>query len=124
MSKKSKSIKIKVIIGYVLLSVVGTLSIWFLYNEILKSNKPKSEVFSRNQQLIDLSDALTKLYTAETTEGNTSFLFSNSNFSNYNLLIDSVIYKMESLKRHESRIQDTRLDSIVILLTQKKNHTS
>src|SRR5690554_1608023 len=124
MSKKSKSIKIKVIIGYVLLSVVGTLSIWFLYNEILKSNKPKSEVFSRNQQLIDLSDALTKLYTAETTEGNTSFLFSNSNFSNYNQLIDSVIYKMESLKRHESRIQDTRLDSIVILLTQKKNHTA
>src|SRR5690554_1640161 len=124
MSKKSKSIKIKVIIGYVLLSVVGTLSIWFLYNEILKSNKPKSEVFSRNQQLIDLSDALTKLYTAETIEGNTSFLFSNSNFSNYNQLIDSVIYKMESLKRHESRIQDTRLDSIVILLTQKKNHTA
>src|SRR5690606_5916840 len=59
MSKKSKSIKTKIITGYVLLSVVGAVSILFLYNEILKWGKPKSEIFSRNQQLIDLSDALT-----------------------------------------------------------------
>lgn len=122
MNKKSRSIKTKVIIGYVLLFVVGVVSISFLYNEILKSSKPKNEIFSRNQQLIDLSDALTKLYTAEATEGNTSFLSSNTEFSNYNRLIDSVIYKMQSLKRQENQIQDDRLDSIVLLLTQKKNH--
>src|SRR5690606_11916041 len=122
MNKKSRSIKTKVIIGYVLLFVVGVVSISFLYNEILKSSKPKNEIFSRNQQLIDLSDALTKLYTAEATEGNTSFLSSNTEFSNYNRLIDSVIYKMQSLKRQEDQIQDARLDSIVLLLTQKKNH--
>lgn len=122
MNKKAKSIKTKVIIGYVLLSVVGAVSISFLYNEILKASKPKTEIFSRNQQLIDLSDALTKLYTAEATEGNTSFLSSNTNFSEYNRLIDSVIHKMQSLKKHESRIQDDRLDTISLLLTQKKNH--
>lgn len=124
MNKKAKSIKAKVIIGYVLLFVVGAVSIAFLYNEILKAGKPKKEMFSRNQQLIDLSDALTKLYTAEATEGNTSFLSSNTEFSNYNRLIDSVIYKMQRLKRHESQIQDNRLDSIALLLTQKKSHTA
>lgn len=122
MSKKSKSIKTKVIIGYVLLFGVGVISIAFLYNEILKSGRPQSEISFRNKQLIDLSDALTKLYTAETTEGTTSFLSSKTNFSNYNKLIDSVIHKMQNLKRDESRIQNTRLDSIVLLLTQKKNH--
>lgn len=121
MSKKSKSIKTKIITGYVLLSVVGAVSILFLYNEILKWGKPKSEIFSRNQQLIDLSDALTKLYTAEATEGNTALSVSKTEFSNYNQLIDSVIHKMQSLKKHESRIQDTRLDSISLLLSQKKN---
>lgn len=121
MNKKAKSIKTKIIIGYVLLSVVGVVSILFLYNEILKAGKPKTEIFSKNQQLIDLSDALTQLYTAETTEGNTSFLSSNREFSNYNKLIDGVIRKMQNFKKHNSQIPDSRLDTISLLLKQKKS---
>lgn len=119
MSKKSKSVKAKVITGYILLFLVGVSSIAFLYNEILKANQPK-DINTQNQLLIGLSDALATLYEAETSGRNENFIATEKGFSTYNQMIDSTIHKMNQLKGFHSESHDIRLDSIALLLAQKK----
>lgn len=120
MNKKIKSVKSKVIIGYILLFLVGVVSIVFLYNEILKANKPKDEISIKNQQLLDLSDALSTLYQAESTGRNTDFIISASGFSRYNQIIDSAIYRMKKIRLQENSTHKPKLDSITLLLNKKK----
>jgi signal transduction histidine kinase/DNA-binding response OmpR family regulator len=92
----------------------------FLYNEILKANQPKEYVITQNQLLIGLSDALATLYEAETSGSNSDLIASTKGFSYYNRMIDSVIYKMQQLKGFHSESHNIRLDSIALLLNQKK----
>lgn len=120
MSKKSKSVKAKVIIGYILLFLVGSASIAFLYNEILKANQPREELSTQNQLLIGLSDALATLYEAETSGRHFDLLASEKGFQHYNQMIDSAIQKMQHLKGFHSESHDIRLDSIAMLLAKKK----
>lgn len=117
---KSKHVKQIVITGYVLLFLVGAISIGILYFEILKANRPKSEKVVKNQQLLDLSDALATLYKAESSGRNSDFIISEQGFSIYNQLIDSAIYRMSRIKRHDHSDYDLKLDSISDLLSQKK----
>lgn len=120
MNKKSKSVKAKVIIGYILLFLVGMGSIGFLYNEILKANQPKEYINTQNQLLIGLSGALATLYEAETSGRNFDIIASEKGFYYYNQMIDSAIYKMQQLKDYNHKNHNTRLDSIALLLAQKK----
>lgn len=120
MSEKSKSVKQKVITGYVLLFLVGALSIGFLYNEIVKANSPQLDIALKNQQLLDLSDALITLYEAESSGRNREFITSEKGFSKYNDLIDNAINKMKYVHKQESSAHNIKLDSIAILLAQKK----
>lgn len=120
MSKKSKSVKAKVITGYILLFLIGMSSMAFLYNEILKANQPKEYVTIQNQLLIGLSDALATLYEAETSGRHFDLIASEKGFYHYNQMIDSAIHKMQHLKGFHSESHDIRLDSIAMLLAQKK----
>lgn len=120
MSTKSKSVKGKVITGYILLFIVGAVSIAFLYNQIVKTTQPKDEI-SKSRQLIDLSDALTMLYTAESAGQNSEFIISERGFSEYNRMIDSVIHKINHIKERSDSVYDSKLDSIAIYLEKKKN---
>lgn len=119
MSTKSKSVKGKVITGYILLFIVGAVSIAFLYNQIVKTTRPKGEV-SKSRQLIDLSDALSMLYTAESAGQNSEFIISEKGFSQYNRMIDSVISRMNRIKVQRDSVYDPKLDSIAIYLEKKK----
>ncbi len=92
----------------------------FLYNKILKANQPKEYVITQNQLLIGLSDALATLYEAETSGSNSDLIASTKGFSYYNRMIDSAIYKMQQLKGFHSESHNIRLDSIALLLNQKK----
>jgi signal transduction histidine kinase/DNA-binding response OmpR family regulator/CHASE3 domain sensor protein len=120
LSKKSKSVKAKVITGYILLFLIGMSSMAFLYNEILKANQPKEYVTIQNQLLIGLSDALATLYEAETSGRHFDLIASEKGFYHYNQMIDSAIHKMQHLKGFHSESHDIRLDSIAMLLAQKK----
>jgi signal transduction histidine kinase/CheY-like chemotaxis protein len=117
---KSKYVKQIVITGYILLFLVGAISIGFLYFEILKANKPNTEKVTKNQQLLDLSDALATLYKAESSGRNSDFIISEKGFSMYNQLIDSAVYTMKRIKRNDHSDYDVKLDSISYLLAQKK----
>lgn len=119
MSTKSKSVKGKVITGYILLFIVGAVSIAFLYNQIVKTTRPKGEV-SKSRQLIDLSDALSMLYTAESAGQNSEFIISEKGFSQYNRMIDSVISRMNRIKVQRDSVYDPKLDSIAIYLEKRK----
>jgi len=92
----------------------------FLYNEILKANQPKEHIRVQNQLLIGLSDALATLYEAETSGRNSDLIATTTGFSYYNRMIDSTIHKMQQLKGFHSENHDIRLDSIALLLAQKK----
>jgi signal transduction histidine kinase/CheY-like chemotaxis protein len=120
MSEKSKSVKQKVITGYVLLFLMGVLSIGFLYDEIVKANSPQIDIALKNQQLLDLSDALVTLYEAESSSRNREFITSEKGFSKYNELIDNAIKRMQNVNKQESFVHNIKLDSIAILLGQKK----
>src|SRR5690606_10558595 len=95
-------------------------SMAFLYNEILKANQPKEYVTIQNQLLIGLSDALATLYEAETSGRHFDLIASEKGFYHYNQMIDSAIHKMQHLKGFHSESHDIRLDSIAMLLAQKK----
>lgn len=120
MSTKSKSVKGTVITGYILLFIVGAVSMTFLYNQIVKTTQPKDKI-SKSRQLIDLSDALTMLYTAESAGQNSEFIISEEGFSQYNRMIDSVIYRMNRIKDLTDSVYDSKLDSIAIYLKKKKS---
>lgn len=120
MVKKSKSVKGKVITGYVLLFVVGAVSVTFFYNQILKTTQPKDEI-SKSRQLIDLSDALATLYTIESTGLNSELIISEKGFSQYNRMVDTVIYRMNRIKEQGNSTYDSKLDSIAMFLEKKKS---
>src|SRR5690606_17885459 len=120
MSTKSKSVKGTVITGYILSFIVGAVSMTFLYNQIVKTTQPKDKI-SKSRQLIDLSDALTMLYTAESAGQNSEFIISEEGFSQYNRMIDSVIYRMNRIKDLTDSVYDSKLDSIAIYLKKKKS---
>lgn len=120
MNKKTKSVTGKIITGYILLFLMGVVSIVFLYSEVLKANKPKDGISIKNQQLLGLSDALSTLYQAESTGRTSDLISSSSGFSRYNQIIDSAIFRMRNIQIVESSPHKQRLDSITLLLTKKK----
>ena len=118
---QSKSIKSTIIIGYILLFLIGAVSITFLYREIHNAKKPNDEFVLKNQQLLDLSAALAKLYSAETANNNSHYSTTPENYQQYVTLIDSAIYKMSNIKKNDNSEHDIKLDSITTLLNQKKS---
>ncbi len=119
MMKKSKSVKGKVITGYILLLIIGVAAGSFFYNQILKTTQSKNEVY-KSRHLIELSDALATLYAAESTGLNSELIMSEKGFSQYNQMIDTVIYRMNHIKNQGNPTYESKLDSIAMLLERKK----
>ncbi|MDO4728190.1 MAG: ATP-binding protein [Bacteroidota bacterium] len=119
---KNKITKTKIISGYLLLCILGIGTIFFLYKQIGKAYQKDNTLELNNKQLIDLSNAINKLYLAETYDKNSKHINSNERFSEYSKLIDEAIEKMELLKQEGNLLKDIRLDSISLLLNQKKIH--
>lgn len=119
---KNRVTKTKIILGYFLLCFLGIGTIFFLYKQIGKSYQKDDSISLNNKQLIELSNAITKLYLAETYNKDSKQNNSTDRFSKYSTLIDEAIEKMELLKENGSLLKDIRLDSIALLLNQKKIH--
>lgn len=121
MSQKPRSLKIKVIVGYLLLFAIAVLSVWFIYTEILKTAIPNKDATSDNQQIIQISNAIANLYASEAV-GRTSILTgSSTDYAEYNRLLDSVNLEIEGIKDIRDTTQLAKLDTIQGLLKKKRN---
>lgn len=121
MSQKPRSLKIKVVVGYLLLFAIAVLSVWFIYTEILKTAIPNKDVNSDNQQIIQISNAIANLYASEAV-GRTSILTgSSADYAEYNRLLDSVNAEIEGIKDIRDATQLAKLDTIQGLLKKKRN---
>ena len=121
MSQKPRSLKIKVVVGYLLLFAIAVLSVWFIYTEILKTAIPNKDVNSDNQQIIQISNAIANLYASEAV-GRTSILTgSSADSAEYNRLLDSVNAEIEGIKDIRDATQLAKLDTIQGLLKKKRN---
>lgn len=121
MSQKPRSLKGKVIIGYLLLFVIAGLSIWFVYSEILKIATPNKDVTADNQKIIRVSNAIASLYASESAGRNSILTGSKADYNDYNRLLDSVKLEIEAIKAEADKTQLAKLDTIQYLLQKKKN---
>lgn len=121
MSQKPRSLKGKVIVGYLLLFVIAGFSIWFIYTEILKAAIPNKDVNSDNQQIIKISNAIANLYASEAVGRNSILTGSSADYAEYNKLLDSVNGEIEAIKIESDTVQLAKLDAIQGLLKKKRN---
>ncbi|RRJ91046.1 hybrid sensor histidine kinase/response regulator [Flavobacterium macacae] len=121
MSQKPRSLKLKVIIGYLLLFAIAVLSVWFIYTEILKTAIPNKDATSDNQQIIQISNAIANLYASEAVGRNSILTGSSSDYAEYNRLLDSVNSEIENIKTISDTTQLSKLDTIQGLLQKKRN---
>lgn len=118
---RSRSLKGKVIVGYLLLFVIAGFSIWFIYTEILKAAIPNKDVNSDNQQIIKISNAIANLYASEAVGRNSILTGSSADYAEYNKLLDSVNGEIEAIKIESDTVQLAKLDAIQGLLKKKRN---
>lgn len=120
MSHKSRALKGKVIIGYLLLFMVAGSSIWFVYSEILKIAAPDSTVATDNKKIIKISTAIANLYASESAGRNSILTGAVADHQEYNRMVDSVSAEIEAIKAESDLEQLGKLDTIQLLLQRKK----
>ncbi len=120
MSHKSRALKGKVIVGYLLLFILAVFSIWFVYTEILKIAKPDATATTGNQKIIKISNAIANLYASESAGRNSILTGSTKDHAVYIKMVDSVSGEIEAIKAEMDAEQLGKLDTIQMLLQRKK----
>jgi signal transduction histidine kinase/CheY-like chemotaxis protein/HPt (histidine-containing phosphotransfer) domain-containing protein len=120
MVHKPKAIKLKVILGYLLLFTFAVVSVWFVYTEILKVAQPANND-NDNKKVIAISNSIARLYASEAV-GRTSILtLSENDHYRYNKALDSIQKSLDSIKGDLMESHRGKFDSIQLLLELKRN---
>lgn len=118
-----KSVKSKVIAGYLLLFIFAVVSVWFVYSEISKIAS-KSASGNDNSKIIQISNTIANLYTSEAI-GKTAMLSGlDSDYNSYNKLIDSINNDIDLIKKEADSSQVVKFDSIQLLINKKRKSIS
>lgn len=120
MAHKPKSVKYKVVAGYILLFAMAVLSVWVVYSEILKIAIP-SQNADDHKKIIKISNTIADLYASEAIGRSSILTGSTAEFEEYNKLIDSIKLEIDDIKKNVDEHQVPKFDSIQLLLTRKKN---
>lgn len=120
MVHKPKSVKYKVIAGYILLFAMAVLSVWVVYSEILKIALP-TQGKDDNNKIIQISKTIADLYASEAIGRSSILTGSAKDFAKYNELIDSIHLEIDDIKKNVDEHQIPKFDSIQLLLKRKKN---
>ncbi|MBA3986374.1 MAG: hybrid sensor histidine kinase/response regulator, partial [Flavobacteriales bacterium] len=120
MKNTKRSITLKVISGYILLTALAVFAVWFIYGQI-QTISSDTEVNNRNnQKLFLITEAATKLFIAE---GISKEIIQNQNVNDlpfFKAEIDSVGILIDSLKTLSQEAKMKReLDSVSTLLQFK-----
>lgn len=120
MGHKPKSVKYKVVAGYILLFAMAVLSVWVVYSEILKIALPGQNK-EDHKKIIGISNTIANLYASEAIGRISILTGSAADFNKYNLLIDSIQLEIDDIKKNVDKHQVPQFDSIQQLLTKKRN---
>ncbi|WP_029037327.1 ATP-binding protein [Salinimicrobium xinjiangense] len=120
MAKKRSSITFTVFAGYLLLTVLMGLAVWFIYNQVIDYASMTGRSASGNQKLLLVGDAATKLYEAESLSRQLIQTGDIEGLDTYTQKIDSIKTTLASLQnfRTDSSL-DQEIDSINVLLSRK-----
>lgn len=119
MQKQNKSIKIKVAIGYLLLTIVLLFSVWFVYCEMEKLSEPDDSETELNAKRLATNNTLAKLYQMEVI-GQSLSAGRLNDYPLYKKAMTEALASIDSLKIFVSdSMQLQRIDSISLLLNRK-----
>ncbi|AWH86815.1 hybrid sensor histidine kinase/response regulator [Flavobacterium album] len=119
MVQKPRSVKYKVIAGYVLLFAIAVFSVWFLYSEIIRIAIP-AQTGEDNKNIIRISNTIADLYASEAIGRSSILTGSQKDYNRYKQLIDSINNDIEAIKANVEESQVPKFDSIQMLLARKK----
>lgn len=120
MVHKPKSVKYKVVLGYILLFAIAVCAAWVIYTGIVKAALPAADN-NDNKNIIRVSNTITSLYASEALARNSILTGSQNDFNHYSRLIDSIHIEIDSIKHNIEAAQAPKLDSIQFLLDKKRN---
>lgn len=120
MVHKPKSVKYKVVLGYILLFAIAVCAAWVIYTGIVKAALPAADN-NDNKNIIRVSNTITSLYASEALARNSILTGSQNDFNHYSRLIDSIHIEIDSIKHNIEAAQGPKLDSIQFLLDKKRN---
>lgn len=120
MVQKPKSIKYKVITGYLLLSAVAVISVWFVYNEIrhITANTRLSE---ENAKIIRVSNTIAALYSSEAIGRSAILTSEKKELEKYYTLTDSILNEIQQLKSNADLPLKKKLTRVKQLISRKRN---
>lgn len=119
MVHKPKSVKYKVVLGYILLFAIAVCAAWVIYTGIVKAALPAADN-NDNKNIIRVSNTITSLYASEALARNSILTGSQNDFNHYSRLIDSIHIEIDSIKHNIEAAQAPKLDSIQFLLDKKR----
>jgi signal transduction histidine kinase/DNA-binding response OmpR family regulator len=119
MDQKPRSVKYKVIIGYLLLFATAVASIWFAYTEILKIALP-GQADRENDKIIRISNTVANLYDSEAMGRSALMTGKPADLKKYTHLTDSISNEIDVIKKTVDRSQAQKFDSLQLLLSRKK----
>lgn len=118
-----KEIRVKILIGYLLLIVIAFFSVFFLFDKFSRLSLPDEEEGAMRSKRSLISETLALLYESE---GDLQALSSRHvrNSRHYRQTFDKMYRNLDSLKQLVTdTLQKQRMDSIIVLLTEKESNS-
>lgn len=123
MAKILKSVKAYILLGYITLILIASVTVWVIYNETLDLYDNQVDMNPVSERIFLANSILMNLYEAENLERNYLQTGNTEHYQSYNALIDSIsaqINLLGSIEGNPSQLMHT--DSIQKLLTKKREN--
>ena len=123
MVKLLKSVKVYILLGYITLIGIASVTVWIIYDETLDLYDNQVDMNPVSERIFLANSILMNLYEAENLERSYLQTGNQEHYQAYNIFIDSISAQIESLgliEGNPSQLMHT--DSIQRLLTKKREN--
>jgi signal transduction histidine kinase/CheY-like chemotaxis protein len=120
MVQKPKSIKFKVIAGYLLLSAVAVFAVWFVYHEI-RQITGTNHLSNENEQILRVSSTIASLYGSEAIGRSAILSAEKKELNRYYKVTDSILNDLQELKSIADIPLKEKLNRVKTLVNRKRN---
>lgn len=118
MTKPRNSVPFKVLLGYLLLTAFGAVTVWFIYSQTVEINTLSTSKDDQ-KKLSLISEVATRLYDTEGISRNIIQNREHTDLSNFNASIDTIASVLDTLKAlYPEKETRNELDSINFLLNR------
>ncbi len=123
MQNSKRSITLKVVLGYLLVTALAAVALWFIYSQVIAYNNLTRSHNSNNEKLFLVSEITTNLYETENISRRVIQSGLGTDLELYNSKIEDIRSNLSSLrKNYPDSAMQTGLDSISNLLSRKTNN--